>query len=42
MDTLRDKIKLEEIWESGKRPWAKWERKCESSSQAIWATSAQS
>ena len=25
MDTLRDKIKLEELWESGKAPWKIWE-----------------
>jgi glucose-1-phosphate cytidylyltransferase len=25
MDTLRDKIKLEELWETGKAPWKKWE-----------------
>ena len=24
MDTLRDKIFLEELWESGKAPWKKW------------------
>ncbi|WP_312518820.1 glucose-1-phosphate cytidylyltransferase [Anaerospora sp.] len=24
MDTLRDKIKLEELWESGKAPWKVW------------------
>jgi len=24
MDTLRDKRKLEELWESGKAPWKKW------------------
>lgn len=24
MDTLRDKIKLEEMWESGKAPWKTW------------------
>ena len=24
MDTLRDKIKLEELWESGKAPWKIW------------------
>ena len=30
MDTLRDKVKLEEMWESGNRPWATWERReCE-------------
>jgi glucose-1-phosphate cytidylyltransferase len=41
MDTLRDKTKLEEMWRSGERPWASWERrKCESSSPAIAAISA--
>ncbi len=25
MDTLRDKTKLEEMWDSGDRPWATWE-----------------
>jgi len=25
MDTLRDKIQLEELWETGKRPWVLWE-----------------
>ena len=25
MDTLRDKIKLEDLWESGKAPWKVWE-----------------
>ena len=24
MDTLRDKIYLEELWSSGKAPWKKW------------------
>jgi len=24
MDTLRDKIQLEELWLSGKAPWKKW------------------
>lgn len=24
MDTLRDKIQLEELWQSGKAPWKKW------------------
>ena len=24
MDTLRDKVLLEELWESGKAPWRKW------------------
>lgn len=24
MDTLRDKIKLEELWDSGNAPWKKW------------------
>lgn len=28
MDTLRDKAVLEEAWESGKAPWAVWERQC--------------
>jgi glucose-1-phosphate cytidylyltransferase len=42
MDTLRDKMRLEEMWQSGNRPWATREkRKCESSSQGILATSAQ-
>jgi glucose-1-phosphate cytidylyltransferase len=26
MDTLRDKHNLQKIWESGDRPWARWER----------------
>ncbi|WP_299822194.1 glucose-1-phosphate cytidylyltransferase [uncultured Jannaschia sp.] len=26
MDTLRDKHTLQKIWDSGDRPWAKWER----------------
>jgi glucose-1-phosphate cytidylyltransferase len=40
MDTLRDKAKLEEMWVSGNRPWATWERReCESSSPAISVTS---
>lgn len=26
MDTLRDKHNLQKIWESGDRPWAKWEQ----------------
>lgn len=26
MDTLRDKQKLESLWESGKAPWKRWER----------------
>jgi glucose-1-phosphate cytidylyltransferase len=26
MDTLRDKQKLESLWESGKAPWKLWER----------------
>jgi glucose-1-phosphate cytidylyltransferase len=39
MDTLRDKTKLEEMWASGNRPWATWERvQCASSSPAIAAT----
>jgi len=25
MDTLRDKIHLEELWQSGKAPWKVWE-----------------
>ena len=25
MDTLRDKIQLTELWQSGKAPWKKWE-----------------
>ena len=24
MDTLRDKLSLEELWNSGKAPWKKW------------------
>ncbi|MES2114952.1 MAG: sugar phosphate nucleotidyltransferase, partial [Pseudomonadota bacterium] len=24
MDTLRDKIHLEELWQSGKAPWKQW------------------
>ncbi len=24
MDTLRDKVLLEELWESGKAPWKRW------------------
>jgi len=24
MDTLRDKIHLEELWQSGKAPWKVW------------------
>lgn len=24
MDTLRDKIHLEELWQSGKAPWKTW------------------
>jgi glucose-1-phosphate cytidylyltransferase len=24
MDTLRDKIKLEELWQSGHAPWKVW------------------
>lgn len=27
MDTLRDKIELEELWRSGNLPWAKWQSK---------------
>lgn len=42
MDTLRDKMRLEEMWQSGARPWATWEhRECRSSSPAILVTSAQ-
>jgi glucose-1-phosphate cytidylyltransferase len=26
MDTLRDKIELESLWQSGKAPWRKWEK----------------
>ncbi len=38
MDTLRDKTKLEEMWASGNRPWATWEREqCASSSPVIAA-----
>jgi glucose-1-phosphate cytidylyltransferase len=41
MDTLRDKKKLEDMWDSGTRPWATWEGKtCESFSPAISATLA--
>jgi glucose-1-phosphate cytidylyltransferase len=25
MDTLRDKIHLESLWESGRAPWKTWE-----------------
>ena len=25
MDTLRDKHHLEELWDSGKAPWKKWD-----------------
>ena len=25
MDTLRDKNQLEELWDTGKKPWAIWE-----------------
>jgi glucose-1-phosphate cytidylyltransferase len=25
MDTLRDKLQLEELWASGKAPWKVWE-----------------
>jgi glucose-1-phosphate cytidylyltransferase len=25
MDTLRDKIRLEELWNSGRAPWKVWE-----------------
>ena len=25
MDTLRDRINLEQMWESGKAPWKSWE-----------------
>lgn len=41
MDTLRDKKNLEDLWESGKRPWAVWEKEkdtCASSSLEIQAT----
>jgi glucose-1-phosphate cytidylyltransferase len=24
MDTLRDKVHLEDLWDSGKAPWKKW------------------
>lgn len=24
MDTLRDRVHLEELWESGKAPWKRW------------------
>jgi glucose-1-phosphate cytidylyltransferase len=41
MDTLRDKKKLEDMWASGDRPWATWERKkCESFLPATSATLA--
>ena len=26
MDTLRDKLLLEELWASGDAPWKKWDR----------------
>jgi glucose-1-phosphate cytidylyltransferase len=26
MDTLRDKVKLEELWDTGKAPWKLWDR----------------
>lgn len=39
MDTLRDKTRLQEMWDSGERPWATWEKQeCESSSPATSAT----
>ncbi len=39
MDTLRDKTKLQEMWDSGNRPWATWESEtCVSSSPAIVVT----
>ena len=25
MDTLREKMLLEDLWESGKAPWKKWQ-----------------
>jgi glucose-1-phosphate cytidylyltransferase len=25
MDTLRDKVKLEELWQSGSAPWKRWD-----------------
>jgi glucose-1-phosphate cytidylyltransferase len=25
MDTLRDKIRLEELWQSGSAPWKRWD-----------------
>jgi len=25
MDTLRDKVLLEELWQSGKAPWKTWD-----------------
>jgi glucose-1-phosphate cytidylyltransferase len=25
MDAIRDKVELEEIWDSGKAPWKVWE-----------------
>ena len=43
MDTLRDKTKLQDLWDSGTRPWAVWDKErqlCESSSPVISATSA--
>jgi len=24
MDTLRDRVHLEELWENGKAPWKRW------------------
>jgi len=39
MDTLRDKTRLQEMWDSGERPWATWEKQeCGSLSPAISAT----
>lgn len=38
MDTLSDKMKLEQMWEAGRAPWATWEKtECKYSSQAIAA-----
>ena len=25
MDTLRDKLKLEELWQTGSAPWKRWD-----------------
>jgi glucose-1-phosphate cytidylyltransferase len=43
MDTLRDKMKLEEMWAAGNRPWATWETdRCASSLPEIAVTLASS